>query len=342
MIRVPDIAILAGGVELRAAFFADFIQAEVHEDTEDTSQCTISFVAWNQERQRVDLVDESIFDMGSELEIKLGYVDQTLTSIGKVEVVSTELELSSESHTMLTVRGWDLRHRLRRGTKTRTFTKMKDSDIAAQIARDNGLSAKVTDSKLTHDYVAQSAMSDLDFLRERAELNGYEVTVEGRALSFGPPKARAAPIPVDATTDLTELRATVKASDQVGSIEVRGWDPAAKKAIVGHSRGAARAPKTADGDAAYGKAKLVIVDRAITKQEEADKTAVAALEKLARGSMAIEGCCLGRPDLRAGVEIDLRGIGKRLSGVYRLSSVTHRFSARGGFTSAFSGRRTLA
>jgi len=260
----------------------------------------------------------------------------------KAEVIGVELDLSNGRYPRLTVRGYDRRHRLRRGSKTRTFTKMKDSAIASQIADENGLSASVEDSKITHDYVLQNGKSDLDFLKERASGIGYEVVVDGKKLLFRPvSKSTASPIVIKADADLTELSAHLKAVDQVGAVEVRGWDPETKKAIVGRSSGAAQPPQGATGDAAFGKATIQIVDRAVTKQDQADSLAAAAFENRARKGMGMQGSSLGRTDLRAGVEIDLQGAGKRFSGVYRLTSVTHKFSQKSGFSTSFSGERKL-
>jgi phage protein D len=278
--------------------------------------------------------------MGAELEIKFGYVD-SLVSVGKAEVVSIEFDCSSDDSPHVTVRGYDLRHRLRRGTKTRSFANMKDSDIAGQIASDNGLTATAEDSRVTHENVYQNAKSDLEFLRERADQIGYEVMIEGSNLYFGPPKGRGAPIPMKLDADLTDLNGHIKANDRVGSVEVRGWDPEEKKIIVGRSGDARHLPQNADSDTAFGKAELVIVDSAITKQDEADRAAVAALENQARQGITIEGSCPGRTDLRAGVEINLLDVGSRFSGVYRLTSVTHKFTPGSGYGTSFSGTRKL-
>lgn len=341
MIPVADIAVLVNGAELPAELYASLLDVSVKDDTDSPSELTLSLVAWDDEKIDVSRVDDPLFDMGSEIEIKLGQLS-ALATVCKAEVVSVELELSSGQVPRFTVRAYDQRHRLRRGTKTRTFAKMKDSDIAAHIAREHGLSASCEDSGLTREYVAQFAQSDLDFLRARAMEIGFEVVVDAKTLIFRPAsKSAASAVPLKADTDLTDFSARLKAGDQVGAVEVRGWDPEAKKAIVGRSSGAAQPPAEADSDSAYGKATLVIVDRAVTKQDEADKAAAAAFEQRARKGMSIDGSSLGRSDLRAGVEVDVQNAGARFSGTYRLTTVSHKLSARGGYVTSFSGERKL-
>lgn len=339
--EIADIAVLINGAELPPGLYADLLDVDVQDDTEAPSACKVSFLAWDEAKTDVSKVDNALFDMGGEIEVKLGY-KSALASVCKAEIIAVELELSSGQAPRLTVRGYDRRHRLRRGSKTRTFTRMKDSDIAAQIAGDNGLTPRVEDSKLSHEYVLQNGTSDLEFLCERATAIGYEVVVDGKDLLFRPvAKSTRSPVVLKADADLIDLSAHLKTVDQVGEVEVRGWDPEAKKAIVGKSSAAKKPPPGASGDSAFGKAKVVLTDRAICKQEEADKVAAAALEQRARKGLGMQGSSLGRSDLRAGVEVEIQGAGARFSGVYRLTSVTHRYSPKSGFHTSFSGDRRL-
>jgi uncharacterized protein involved in type VI secretion and phage assembly len=47
-----------------------------------------------------------------------------------------------------------------------------------------------------------------------------------------------------------------------------------------------------------------------------------------------EGTCRGNPAVRAGAEVELKGIGKRLSGRYRITRATHRYDIQ-GYTTQF-------
>ncbi|WP_437275933.1 contractile injection system protein, VgrG/Pvc8 family [Sorangium sp. So ce375] len=337
---VPSIEVRLDGKPWPAPYWDALVDVDVQDDTEGPSACKISFIAWDDEKTDVSRVDDKLFDMGKAIEIDLGYTSN-LETVCKAEIVSVELDLSSGQAPRFTVRGYDRRHRLRRGTSTRTFVDMKDSDIAAQIANKNGLSPKVKDSGVVRKYVLQDGKSDLEFLRERAKEIDYEVVVDGEVLLFQKKSTTQKTVVLSADKDLNDFSATVKAADQVGSVEVRGWDPATKKEIIGTSGSASAAPPGASGDAAFGKAKLVLTRQAIATQEEADRAAYAELERLARRSMSVQGSCLGRTDLRAGVEVDIQNVGARFSGKYRLGSVTHRFSAKSGFQTSFSAEKQL-
>jgi phage protein D len=52
-----------------------------------------------------------------------------------------------------------------------------------------------------------------------------------------------------------------------------------------------------------------------------------------------EGACLGRADLKAGIVVNVTGLGKRFSGAYYVTSVTHTFAPKRGYMTTFSVRR---
>ena len=62
---------------------------------------------------------------------------------------------------------------------------------------------------------------------------------------------------------------------------------------------------------------------------EGTALAQALLDKLANGYIAAEGVC-GNPDIKAGIAVQVTGIGNKYSGTYRVAAVTHVL--RGGST----------
>lgn len=340
----PDVAVLVNGNQLSSQAYADLVEVSVQQDTEALSACTLQLSAWDDKKVDLAWVDSDTFAIGGELEVKLGRVD-ALKSVFQGEITGVELEFVEEEAPRFIVRGYDRRHRLLRGTRVRSFTKMKDSDIADRIARDHGLSSDVVDSKVKHDYVLQDGRSDLDFLRARAAPIGYEVLVDGKTLRFRPIQTKAgADVTLKAGSDLTSFSARLTSRHQVGKVEVRGWDPSAKQAVVGVAASGQESSMGSKGgpsemDKAFSKATLNLVDRAVTGQDEADRIALGVLERLALAFVHAEGTCPGRADLRAGAVVDVQGVGKRFSGKYVLTSVTHGYSSRDGFTTSFVGRR---
>src|SRR2546425_13152306 len=101
--------------------------------------------------------------------------------------------LTPDGPTRLIVAGVDKGHGFDRGTVTKTYKDVKDSDLARQIAQRHGLSADADDSKVVHDFVIQNNLSDYDFLMQRAALAGFRMYVDDKKLLFKKPKLGDAP-----------------------------------------------------------------------------------------------------------------------------------------------------
>jgi Phage protein D len=310
---------------------------------------TLEIAGANDSSKSLPWVDDELFSVGKVVEIKFGYGSDLETLIIG-EITALEPEFGIDRLPSLLVRGYDRRHWLQRGSKTRTFVQQKDSDIASQLADEAGLTADVKDSEVKHDYVIQANQSDLDFLQERARLIQYEVAVEDKKLLFRPvsnDQGEAMTITMD--DHLLEFYPRLTLARQVGEINVRGWDIKEKKEVVGKSTtgdekslmgGKTAGPKLAD--AAFGAAVSLVSQQPVMTQAEADQIAKARLNDLALGLITGEGVCLGRTDLRAGKVIKIDGIGKRFSGQYYISSAVHRYHAQGGYRTHFTVRRSAS
>src|SRR5579864_1546981 len=121
-----------------------------------------------------DWIDGDTFKAGKSLSISMSDESKQLVSIFDGEIVGVEPDFS-QNLVDLVVRGYDKAHRLHRGTKTKVFKNVTDSDIANQIASGAGLSATVDSTTETFEQVIQYAQTDFDFLVTRARRIGYEV-----------------------------------------------------------------------------------------------------------------------------------------------------------------------
>ena len=290
--------------------------------------------------------DESLFSIGNVVEVKLGYIDD-LETIIVGEITSLEPEFSLDRLPSLTVRGYDRRHRLQRGRKTKTFLQQKDSDIAAQIARESGLSAQVEDSQVVHDYVLQANQTDRDFLQERARRIEYELVVEDKTLFFRPvANAESEILTLSFKDDLLEFYPRLSSMGQVSEVAVRGWDLKEKQAIVAQATTGDEVSKMGGSDigaviveGAFGEAVKRMGDRPILTQAEADQLAKACFNSVVLTLITGEGSCRGRTDLQPSKVIKIEGIGKRFSGQYYVTKAIHCYQATSGYQTHFTVRR---
>jgi len=139
------------------------------------------------------------------------------------------------------------------------------------------------------------------------------------------------------------FQARFTAADQVEDVEVHGWDFKQKKAIVGKSTTPVGTPRVNNvnhgGQAAKSafslkstQGKEIVNDQPVWSQSEAEKLAQSILDDHCHAFVEAEGSCLGNPNIRAGVEVEIKGVGQRFSGRYRITRAVHRRDLAGYVT----------
>jgi uncharacterized protein involved in type VI secretion and phage assembly len=342
--RIGQFFIQVNGTDLPTDVM-DLLDDAIVED--DLAQPAMFSLRFND--TKLTLIDGDQFRLGNEVRLGAAGSDgaRKLLLIGEITGVEPAY---NQTNSVLLVRGYDRSHRLQRGSKTRTFLKQSDDDIVQKIAREAGLRAEVEATRTRYEYVLQDNRTDLAFVRERAERIGYQATVEDRTLRFRPAEKSPSEAPaLDWGVTLLEFRARLTAAAQPNKVEVRGWDPATKKAIVGKADRAARPSTIGDGqtggkaaEQAFGSQATAVVSSApVTTQSEADRLAQATLDDLSGDYLAAEGRCLGSPELRAGRLVEVKNLGRRLSGKYFVTATRHEYTAREGYVTTFfsAGRR---
>ncbi|HLZ32152.1 MAG TPA: VgrG-related protein [Chloroflexota bacterium] len=287
------------------------------------------------------IMDDDLFPIGSELQVKLGYWAGTLGSVFAGEVAAVELEVGEDGRAITTIRAYNRAHRLHHGRQSRSFLTMSDSDIVSRVAASASLEARVDATDEVHDYVLQYNQTDWEFLRERAARNGYELFVTGRILHFRKPRDGETLGPQqDLWNNLQRIHVKLSAAEQVGEVVVRAWDVTTKKAIVGSAITGTRAPAIGEKRPGsqfaknFGESKVYVVDRPVASQAEAQSLAQAIYNELDAALVEGEGTCAGDAGIVPGITLNLSTLGTRLSGTYYVTAVVH--SAVGGvYTTTF-------
>ncbi len=335
----PRYKVLLDGRELEPEAALDVIEVSVRDAVVGSDLFTVMINAWDSTRQELKWLDDPRFREGVELELQLGYVD-AMSPRMTGEIAALEPEFPEGEAPRLRLLGYDRLHRFQRGRKTRSFTHVKDSEIAERIARELGLRADVQDSQVVHEYVLQQNQTDVDFLCQRARRIRYEVTVEDRTLSFHETtNARAEVLTLEYGFTLKSFYPRLTTVGQVSEVEVRGWDPKTKEAIVAQARsgdelttmgGSALGVVAAEN--AFFATTAAIVERPVASAGEALQMARARFREMALGFVTGELTAIGDPALRAGTVVKLTGLGPRFSGPYYVIASEHRVDAMGYIT----------
>jgi phage protein D len=338
---LPALSVLVNGSALPPAAAADLRSVTVAEDLAALSMFTLELHNWDDKLLKVSWSDSPLFAVGNQVEIWLGYVGD-LHQVMLAEITSLEPVFTAEAPPVLMVRGYDHRHRLARGTKTRTFGQMKDSAIAGQIAREAGLRAQVQDTQVTHCYVIQSNQSDWEFLVRRASLIGYAMYVKNKVLYFRPPQSVAQPaLTLSLGQDITEFSPRLSSLAQASEVAVRGWDVKEKKAVVATEQSAPRSGAAATRRA-FGAASVAILGQPTQNLAEASPVAQGQLDVMSLAYVEGDVVAHGQPQLRAGTVVAITGAGQTFSGRYYVTSVTHTVTLKRGYQTFFTVQRSAA
>ncbi len=293
---------------------------------------------------RLEWIDHSSIAVGTEMEVLLGRGDERLR-VGIGEIVAIELEQRPGTSRVI-VQAFDRSHRLHRGRRVRTFQEMSDGDVVSRIAGDAGLQTDIDGADAQHAYLIQDNQTDYAFLAERALLTGLELSVDDETIRFKRPTAEGSPIELAWDRGLLAFSVRLTAADQVSEVEVRGWDPTQKQAITSTISDSDAAPRIgADAgqirSSAFGQATALVTDRPVRDTAEAEALGHAALDHLTSAIVRADGMANGDPDIRAGAQVKISGLGQRLSGTYDVTSTTHTVTPGVGYETRFAvrGRR---
>jgi phage protein D/phage baseplate assembly protein gpV len=293
-------------------------------------------------------LDDSKFEVGAKLEVKLGSTDESTTkTIFKGEIVTVEPDFQAGSVAMV-VRAYDKSHRMMRARKQRAFLNKTVSDIVKQIGQEHGFSVSTKPSGGPLDFVLQHNETDWDFVWRIARRIGFEflVTDESKA-EFGPP-ALGGEVELSYPEDLHTFRPRITSVQQVEKVNVRGFDLKSKTDVLSTKSSPEQLTeagiKRSDVVKKFSGDALEISGQSFSTTGEADDIAQSMLDQLANAYLAAEGSCHGNPDIKAGTKLKITGVGSDFSGTYRVAKATHLLGTAGGYTTEFSnsvGEHTL-
>ena len=169
-------------------------------------------------------------------------------------------------------------------------------------------------------------------LQELADRNYFQVFVRWDKLYFRFPRPQLEMTVLEWGKNLISFSPRLSLSGQHGIQVVQSYNYKLAQTIVSVLPALAVASDFEDIIERLGSAavdQLVELGRYVSRGEqvsdhlEGAALAKSILQQLLEGLYEGSGSCIGMPQLRAGDMIEIRGVGKRFSGKYRLRRVTH-------------------
>lgn len=290
--------------------------------------------------------DNPIFADGNVIQFSFGYAGnmspQRSATISKVKG-SLKLSVEALSKGIL----------LNKIPRNRIFENMKRSDIAKQIATENGYAAgsyDIDDTGEVLPHFAQLRMTDGQLLRDMARREGMEHYVDSTGFHWH--ARRPGQKPVAKYTYYIDLTGTIKSFDIETDITARpttvttaGRDLNKKAPIMGSASNtgdsgraglAASVPPNAgtvdattglmtrDPAALTSNASGYVIKTTEKTQESAQRHATAVFAKAASAAVKLKATLVGDPNLCAKATCELAGLGQTLSGNYYVTKCTHK------------------
>ncbi|MFQ5380403.1 MAG: VgrG-related protein, partial [Dehalococcoidia bacterium] len=314
--------------------------SQIHSVNVDQSLLIPSMFVLRIQDPEMRWVDSDLFRLGQEVEISARSLDREQAWLITGDITAIEPEYPEEGVPTVVVRGYDRLGRLARGTRSRTFVEVTDSDIVSRIANEYGLRAETGNTRTVHPHVYQDNVSDLTFLRERARLIGFILTAERNVLKFKPFRdAGTANVQLKYGSSLLSFRPCVTAAHQADSVVVRGWDYEKKDVVVSEQSPSgwpnAGAVSNENASGVLGEAQFVWAGGDVAAASFADSVAGGMKVAVEESKVQADGMALGNPAIRAGCTISVEAVGRRFSGDYFVTSALHTFETRGRYETHF-------
>lgn len=277
--------------------------------------------------------------LGRTLEVHMGYTDR-LTPLFFGYITNINIQFPEGGTPQLSVTGMDASFKLMRGRDSESYANKSITDIVRDVARAYGIHDFVIDntSKKLPSYVKKPE-NDYQFLQKLAQIMNYECFFVGKTLYFRKKNKNKRPIMTLLWgKHLKSFSLDQNLSDQVTQVSVRSWDED-KQSVIEEiattiNKLGTNSSTGVDLLKALGKFEEVLYINAEDKQDAKAK-AEAVLNERAMKLVSGEASCIGLPEIRAGLYIELGGLGKRLDQPYYISSATHTIDSS-GYTTQFS------
>lgn len=329
----------------------DILNLSIDEDLEAPAMFRLSLnEKLDMTSQQFRWLDDPRITPGTQVIISCGYVSK----IGKQALIRGRIKalspgFQSTGIPTLSVEGYDLSHDLQKTEGKLSYGEMTYSEIAEDIAKNNGLkSTGVESTKKKYPKVKRTKNEkDYAFLKRLAKDVGFECFVRGITLYFREPQdAQKGEITFEFRKNFISFSPRMSTSILVNEAQVTAWNEKEQKSIS--ETATIKDIKSQVGIPGFDKmieesqgkkVKARIEGRVVRSKEEAKTLAIAELRR--RNNGFIQGTleCVGNPQLRPGMTINIKKVGQRFSGVYYITKAQHTIGD-GGYKTTLTVRRS--
>jgi len=339
------------------------ITSFVFTDNEDE----LDFLELSITNRNLQFVDDPLFQEGNEITARFGYADN-LSPRKHAVIKDIDYDFPESGEPTIRLKAYDKACKLAGKVNQKVWQKPSPgilySEIASEIAKANDLSPVITPTAGRHLRVSQSNQSDAKFLQELATKShdekgtaGYVFYVQDNELHFHPRKLDQKPLLTFSyfTNPQGILRSFKPSTQSQGSkgagVETKsvGVDPR-KKEILTHKANNETTPDRAtlgkqtylvNGNTGEGRFKEQETGQVTTsfthaeklhetpRSNQMQKAAEAKFKDAELKLIEATAVTIGLPQLKAKQNIEIKGVGRKFSGIYYCQSVRHNIDSSG-------------
>ncbi len=300
-------------------------------------------------------IDE-VLVFNAEVEIRLGYGSKLKTIMNGI-LVSVKISFPSGGAPQAEVGGFDISYQMMKEKKPRSWNDKTDNEVVKEIASEYKLQTlpndddpfpkkeSIEDTEIKYpQIVKQEKESDFEFLKRLAERNYYEFFVFRKTLYFRKPARESQPVvTLEWDKSLVSFSPELDIAERVYQVDVLGQDTTQQKInIVAEAtinndeisrmflrEVVALFTSFRTGEKVTKQLISEQVKQPVISEEHAKSMAKAILLKKHEDVLKGSGESIGVPDILAGTNIDLKGLGSKFSQIYYLHKTNHSISNSG-------------
>lgn len=287
--------------------------------------------------------DDPVWRKGNILEVAWGYPGQMAPArkvvIQKVTGFQT---LSIEGHAKSVL--------MNRVARCRVFENKSRSEVAAEIAKENGYGASLQDIEDTGDplpVITQARLTDAQFLRRLASREGFEFYVDYEGFHFHQRRLGQKPVralrwyTAPEVGEVLSINIENDVTAKPGAVRVKGRNPMTRKDIDEQGSNASTKrdsladvieivdPETGATHHARRTASSEVRPSPDASSAAAKRRADAQYRRAQHTTVKLSATVLGDPGLAAKTVVEFQGLGQRLSGKYYVKEATHKIDGSG-------------
>lgn len=321
----------------------DIISLEIKEELENPAIFTVVL------NDAVDLITQkprwstdTNLQPENMVKIAIGYASDTekkrLSFVGRIRSVKPKEE---ESENTLELVGYDLSYdMMKKDTDGFIYNGKKYSDIVTELAGNNQLNTdKIETSPLTYENVTRyPGESDFAFLKKVSKEIGFEAFVQEESLYFRKPKdTLQGQVTLEKNWDVLEFQSRMSNAACVGKVTVNAWDVKTKEIIsetatLEDIKSGVGIKEFTTASEKFKDVKITLGNKVLRSAKEAKNIAITELKRRNQNFIKAELKCVGNPQLRPGITVNIGKEGKSFSGVYYIEQATHKLGKNGYFT----------